>query len=284
MWPSYEVDDPWADWLSREIVTHHDGLWLADGTDRQPLDTWVSLTTVGESSVNLTSDAAALKALLGIGDSVGDWLIVDGSWRSNENIEIRVMSALAPRNKSAALAKEVAATDPFQACLPKLQAYEDDGMASKRNAPYVPWIVRKETYSHLDETDALGADGALLRPRLSQDAITFGKLRSADPFDRTWENAAGEIMLRADAWIESGRREESASEGARLWCRSDFVRAYLEARSADLLWLVRLRRRDKGYGGQPTRYWHTTAVIRMNPSLKVSYYPGRANELDDSKY
>lgn len=282
--PGYEVDDPWADWLSREIVTHPDGLWLADGTDCQPLDTWVSLTVAGESSVNLTAAPAALQALLGIGDSVGDWLIVDGSWHSNEGVEIRVMSALAPRDKSAALAKDMAAQGPFQAYLPQLQAYEDDGMASERDAPYVPWIARKETYSHLDKTDALGADGAVQRPRLSQDATTFGSLRSADPFDRTWENAAGETVLRADAWIESGRHEESASEGSRLWCRTDFVRVYLEARGTDLLWLVRLRRRDGGYGSQSTRYWHTTAVIRLNSSLEVSYYPGRANELDDSKY
>jgi hypothetical protein len=284
VWPGYELEDPWADWLSRQIVTHPAGLWLADGMDRQPLDTWVSLTTVGESSVDLTADPAALQALLGIGDSVGDWLTVDGSWHSNENIEIRVMSALAPRDKSATLAKDVAAQGAFQAYLPQLQAYEDDGTASKRDAPYLPWIVRKEGYAHLDETDALGADGAVQRPRLSQDATTFANLRSVDPFDRKWETAAGETVLRADAWIESGRHEESASEGSRLWCRTDFVRAYLEARGADLLWLVRLRRRDGGYGSQPTRYWHTTAVIRLNSTLEVSYYPGRANELDDSKY
>ncbi len=58
----------------------------------------------------------------------------------------------------------------------------------------------------------------------------------------------------------------------------------MEARDADLLWLVRLRRRDRGYGSQRTRYWHTTAVIRMNSSLEVSYTPGRANELEESKY
>lgn len=194
------------------------------------------------------------------------------------------MSALAPRDNGAALAKDLSAQEPFQAYLPQLQAYEDDGMASKRDTPYLPWIVRKETYAHLDETDALGAGGAVQRPRLSKDATTFGNLRSVDPFDRTWENVAGEPVLRADAWIESGRHEENASEGSRLWCRTDIVRAYLEARDADLLWLVRLRRRDGGYGNRRTRYWHTTAVIRLSSTLEVSYHPGRANELDDSKY
>lgn len=284
VWGSYEEEDPWVDWLSRGIVTHPAGLWLADGMDRQPLDAWVSLMDVGESSMELTADPVALRALLGIGDSVGDWLTIDGTWHSNENIEIRVMSALAPRDKSAALAKELAAQDPFQAYLPQLQTYEDDGTASKRDAPCLPWVVRKETYSRLDETDALGADGAMQRPRLSQDATTFANLRSVDPFDRAWENADGETVLRADAWIESGRHEESASEGMRLRCRTDVAREYLAARESDLLWLVRLRRYDRGYGSQPTRYWHTTAVIRMNATLEVSYTPGRANELEQSKY
>jgi hypothetical protein len=284
VWRGYDEHDPWEDWLSREVVTHPAGLWLADGMDRQPLDSWVSLMVMGETAMGLTADPAALKALLGIGDSVGDWLTVDGSWHSNENVEIRVMSALAPRDQSAALAEELAAQGPFQAYLPQLEMYEDDGMASNRHVPYVPWIVRKEAYARLDETDALGAAGAVQRSRLSPDVTAFAKLRSVDPFDRTWENAAGETVVRADAWIESGRHEEGASDGSRLWCRTDFVRAYLEARDVDLMWLVRLRRHDGGHGRERSRYWHTTAVIRMSASLEVSYTTGRSNEMEESKY
>ncbi|MBB1602015.1 hypothetical protein A9977_18415 [Variovorax sp. UMC13] len=284
VWRGYEEEDPWADWLSREVVTHPAGLWLADGMDRQPLDAWVSLMTMGDTAMDLTADPAALKSLLGIGDSVGCWLTVDGTWHSNENVEIRVMSALAPRDRSAALAEELAAQGPFQAYVPQLQMHEDDGVALNRDAPYLPWIVRKEAYARLDETDVLGADGAMQRPRLSQDVTAFAKLRSVDPFNRTWENTVGETVVRADAWIESARHEEVASEGSRLWCRTDVVRAYLEARDADLMWLVRLRRHDTGHGRERSRYWHTTAVIRMSASLEVSYTLGRSNEMEESKF
>lgn len=284
VWRGYDEEDPWEDWLSREVVTHPAGLWLADGMDRQPLDTWVFLMAMGDTVMDLTADPTALRSLLGIGDSVGDWLTVDGSWHSNENVEIRVMSALAPRDQSAAMAEELAAQGPFQAFVPQLQMYEDDEAASNRDAPYLPWIVRKETYAHLDETDPLGATGAVQRSRLSRDVIAFAKLRSVDPFDRTWENAAGETVVRADAWIESSRHEEGASDGSRLWCRTDVVRAYLESRDADLMWLVRLRRHDRGHGRERSRYWHTTAVIRMSASLKVSYTTGRSNEMEESKY
>jgi hypothetical protein len=224
-----------------------------------------------------------LKSLLGISDSVGDWLIVDGIWHSNENVEIRVMSALAPRDLSGVLAREVAAQGPFQAYLPQLQ-YEDDGSASERYAPYLPWIVRKEAHAHLDDTDMLGDDGAVQRPRLGEDVKGFANLRSVDPFDRTWENTAGEIVVRADAWIESGRDEEGSSEGSRLWCRTDLVSAYLEARDADLMWLVRLRRHQGGYNRERRRYWHTTAAIRMSASLEVDYTAGLSNQMEESKF
>jgi hypothetical protein len=239
---------------------------------------------MAETARDLPADPAAFKSLLGIGDSVGDGRTVDGSWHSNEHVEIRVMSALAPRDQSAALAEELAALGPFQAYLPQLEMYEDVGMASNRDAPYLPWIVRKEAYANLDETDALGAAGAVQRSRLSPDITAFAKLRTVDPFDRTWENAAGETVVRADAWIQSGRHEEGASDGSRLWCRTDVVRAYLEARDADLMWLVRLRRHDGGHGRERSRYWHTTAVIRMSASLEVSYTAGRSNEMEESKF
>lgn len=284
VWCGYDEDDPWEDWHSREVMTHPAGLWLADGMDRQPLDSWVFLMVKGEAAMGLTADPAALKSLLGIGDSVGDWLTVDGNWHSNENVEIRVMSALAPRDQSAAIAEELAVQGPFQAYLPQLEMYEDDGMASNRDTPYQPWIVRKEAYAHLDETDALGSAGAVRRSRLSPNFSAFAMVQSVDPFDRTWQNAAGETVVRADSWIESSRHEEGASDGSRLWCRTDIVSAYLEARDADLIWLVRLRRHEGGHGRERSRYWHTTAVIRMSASLEVSYTTGRSNEMEESKY
>lgn len=284
VWCGYDAQDPWEHWLSRNSLTHPAGLWLADGMDSQPLDTWVSLMNEGETAIDLTAEPSALKSLLGIGDSVTDWLTVDGRWHSNENVEIRIMSALAPRNQSAALAMDLAAQGPFQAYLPQLDMEHCADMASNCDSPYLPWIVRKEAYAHLDETDALGAAGAVQRSRLSPDVTAFAKLRSVDPFNRTWKNAAGETVVRADAWIESGRHEEGASDGSRLRCRTEVVSAYLEARDADLIWLVRLRRHEGGHGRERGRFWHTTAVIQMSASRAVSYTGGRSNEMEEMKF
>ena len=59
---------------------------------------------------------------------------------------------------------------------------------------------------------------------------------------------------------------------------------YLEARDADLIWLVRLRRHEGGHGRERSRYWHTTAVIRMSASLEVSYTTGRSSEMKEMEF
>lgn len=149
------------------------------------------------------------------------------------------------------------------------------------------WVIpawKSTAYACLDATDAVDAVEAVQRSRLSPDVTAFANLRSVNSFDRTWENAVGETVVRADAWIESSRHVEGASDGSRLWCRTGVVSAYLAARDADLIWLVRLRRHDGAQGRERSRYWHTTAVIRMSASLDVSYTTGRSNEMEELNF
>jgi hypothetical protein len=47
---SYD-DDPWPNWLNREMLTRADGLWLADGIDATPLDTQINLLEEGETGL-----------------------------------------------------------------------------------------------------------------------------------------------------------------------------------------------------------------------------------------
>lgn len=281
----YDDNDPWGKWLGRQVLTHADGLWLADGTDWQPVDTWNTLRVAGQKGVELTSDSATLQALLGIESAVGDWLVVDGDWNSTEGIGICVMSALAPRGESVALAEAVAAADPFQAYFPRLRPYEDDDASeAQRNAPYLPWIVVPDDDARLDEADSLGASTAASRRRLSQAAIGFGQLTSTDAFGRAWVNPSREVLVRSEVWMDSSHRRERRAMGARLLCRASLIHDYLADNDADLLLLIRLRSYNEGYGRERSRFWHTTGVVRVTPSLAISFYPGRANELHESKY
>lgn len=281
----YDDNDPFSEWLGRQVLTHADGLWLADGTDWQPLDSWTTLRVAGAEGVQLTSDPATLQALLGINPTVGDWLVVDGDWNSTEGVGIHVMSALAPRNESIALAESVAAADPFHAYLPRLRPYEDgDATEARRNAPYLPWVVLGDSDGRLDEIDPLGVSGATQRRQVSQAVIDFGQLVPTDEFRRALASPSGEVLVRSELWIEASRRSEGRTKGARLLCCSSFIRDYLVAKDADLLMLVLLRSYKEGYSGERSRFWHTTGVVRVTPSLAISFYAGRANELHESKY
>lgn len=281
----HDDNAPWGEWLGRQVLTRADGLWLADGTDWQPVDTWTTLRVVGPQGVELTSDPATLQALLGIDPTISDWLVVDGDWNSTEGVGIHVVSALAPRCESVALAESVAAANPFHAHFPRLQPYEDgDANEVQRNAPYLPWVVVWDDDARLDEADSLGVSGAAQRRRLSQAAIDFGQLTPTDTFGRAWVNPSGKELVRSEVWMESSRRRERRTTGARLLCRASFVRDYLTANDADLLLLVRLRSYDEGFGDERSRFWHTTGVVRVTPSLAISLHPGRTKELHESTY
>jgi hypothetical protein len=90
----YGACDSWDEWLGRELLTRSDGLWLADGIDRPPLDAETNLYEKGETGLVITGNKRKLLAPLGIRSSeIGD-LVVGGYWHSNDNVEIRVGSAL----------------------------------------------------------------------------------------------------------------------------------------------------------------------------------------------
>ncbi|MBX3219220.1 MAG: hypothetical protein KF795_01795 [Labilithrix sp.] len=282
----YDEDSPWDAWLRRRTLTREDNLWLSDGTDWRPLDTRCHLREIGPDGVGLTIDPVKLRALLGVGDAVGEWLVVDGDWSSVDGVGVHIQSALVLAAAADSAAARLAEMDAFQAFLPVVDRdYESRGAHRQSYAPYLPWIVQSREEGGFDGADTLGVVGAAHRARLGTRAIDFGQLKMADPFGRYWIDPSGASQVHAQTWCQvADRRDEGRSVGARLLCRTDFVRRYLTAEDADLLLLVILRQTDSGSGGRSTRYWHTTAVIRLTPALDVTFYPGAKNELHKSDY
>lgn len=282
----YDEDCPWAEWLHRRMLTHPDGLWLADGTDWRPLDTRINLRETGEKGVVLTGAPDKLLSLLGIGSSIGDWLVVDGDWNAMDGIGVHIQSALVPSRRSAGLAAKLARENPFQAYLPRLDGHENADSASARShAPYLPWVVTPEWDAGLDVADALGVAAAVHRARLSCAVNVFGQLASADPFHRTWSNPAGDTVVRSEVWAQgTDDRDRKRSCGSRLQCHTTLVRDLLSANTSHLLLLVLLRRYEPGFGSRTSRYWHTTAAVRVTESLEVNLYPGRVNEMHESQF
>ena len=91
--------------------------------------------------------------------------------------------------------------------------------------------------------------------------------------------------MRSEVWAQPTEgREGGHGSGSRLQCRTTLVRDFLSTNASHLLLLVILRRYESGSGGRAPRYWHTTAVVRVTELLDFTLYPGRVNELHESKF
>ena len=91
--------------------------------------------------------------------------------------------------------------------------------------------------------------------------------------------------FKVETWSQDADRDEhERSAGNRALCASYFLRKFLEAQQCDLLCPILLRRRDGGSGDRKTRYWHSSLVVRIRPSLQVDLYPGHANALHESRF
>jgi len=283
----YGAYDSWDEWLSRGLLTRSDGLWLADGIDRPPLEAQTNLYEKGETGLVLTGDKKKLLALLGIRSSeIGD-LVVGGYWHSNDNVEIRVASALVPARQAKKLAQSLAKEDPFHVWLPRLEEYEDgEEFSHSTKEPYAPWIVWPSAEARLDGTDPLGANSVVRRPRLSKVINEVSDLQTSDPFRRTWTDSSRNIVVRSEAWGRNRNRDgEDHTGGERLVCSGHFLRNLLaKLEDRELFLLLVLRRYEKSSGNRGSQYWHTTGVARLKKSLDFEFYPGAVNRLHEMKY
>lgn len=282
----YDDDDSWREWLRRKLLTRSDGLWLADGVDRPPLEAQVNLCEKGKKGLVLTGDRGKLLSLLNIESSVAETLVVAGDWNSADGIEIRIMSALVPSRHTKKLALQLAQGDPFRAWLPGAEEYDGgDEYSHSEKEPYLPWVVSPSIEAGLDETDPLGVTSAVRRLYFTKTVNAISSLKALDPFRRTWVDPTGRVAARSEAWGRNPAYDEQESITAeRLVCSSGFLKDVLRKRRAELLVLVILRRYEKGSGIRDSQYWHTTAVVRIKQSLDFEFYPGAINKLHVMKY
>lgn len=282
----YDSGNRWDEWIKDESITRKDGLWLADGVDRPPVDAQVNLYEQGEKDRVITGDKEKLLSLLKIGSVISDELVVSGSWRSEDGIEIRITSALAPTSTAKELAIELSQTDPFRAWLPRFENHGGSGEYShSEKEPWKPWVVWPSIEGRLDKTDPLGLTAAVQRPYFSRGINAISSLTPQDPFKRAWVDPAGRVAVRSEAWGRNPSYEEGDEISAeRLVCSSSFLKDVLLKRRSSLLVLVVLRRYDKGYSGRDSQYWHTTAVVRIGKQLDFEFFPGLVNQLHVSEY
>lgn len=278
--------DPWRDWLEGELLTRKDGLWLSDGTDRTPLNAQVNLKEVQDDAVALTGDKSKVLDLLAIGPIIGDEIVVAGGWKSYDDISIHISSALVPPKHAKKEALRLSRIDPFQAWLPQFEAHEDgEDYISSNGGLFKPWISLSSREMKLDRTDPLAPRPVAARLRLSHKLNALLSLGTTDPFRRVWKDPAGAELVTSQAWGEGMKHsEDDPVSGGRLLVRRQLIRDVLEKTKSELVLLVVLRRYEKGYGDQKSRFYHSTAVVHVRPSLEYDYHPGAVNRLHESQF
>lgn len=279
---SDENHDAWKEWLTRQLLTRSDGLWLADGLDNAPVD---SLIKIKESDGAVTGDKTRIYELLGIRKLKPSEIVVAGNWRSIDDISIRVSSALISPSLAKSFATKLASTDAFLAWLPSAESYEDGKEFSHQTEVAAkPWIVYPHVELKLDETDPLAVQTAATRMYFTEEIVNTCHIRIADPFGKNWVNERGEMVAQVDAWGNDNVRNDHTMNSDRLRCRSGFLQEFLRKEKLQLLILVTLTKYEKGYGLESSKYWHSTAVLRIDESMNIEYYPGLINKLHDPLY
>ena len=282
---SYE-NEPWAEWLSRSLLTRKDDLWLSDGMDRPPLGIKVNLLEKGEDGLVITGSKTKILSLVGIDSALGQEIVVEGNWNSPDNIEVHISSTLVAQRKANALAKELIQEEPFFVWIPTYNEHEDEEEYLRNNKQdYVPWVVCPSMEGRLDEDDPLGAICTVRRPHFAENIVKTFSLGTDDPFRRIWKNSSGKPMAHSDAWSYGNKYEDESSYSAvRLMCSGELLRDVLTTQDMDLLVLVKLQRYEKEIGYRNSRFSHTVAVVRIKKTLDFEFYKGAVNELHQTRY
>lgn len=279
-------DDPWSEWLNRSLPTRNDGLWLSDGMDRPPLGVKINLLEKGKDDLVITGNTHKIRNMVSIESALGKGIVVEGSWKSPDGIEVNISSALVDPRKAKTLVKQLIRVDPFFVWLPTYDQYKNEYEHLRIDKKeYVPWIICPSVEGRLEKDDSLGAICAENRPKFAESIIADFSLSTTDPFGRVWKTSARNLVAHADAWgYENKYTDERSDMGLRLVCSEQFLSDVLTKRHADLLVLVKLRRYEKGVGSSDSRFSHTVAVVRIKKTLDFEFYKGAVNKLHQTRY
>jgi len=280
---SYD-DNPWPDWLTGELLTRDDGLWLADGVDPTPSGSQINLLERGEKELAITGKRKTLLLALGVDKSIGTEILVEGSWTSPDGIGVRVSSALVKPENSSQLVSELMKEEPFRVWLPtRHDVFSERGTSKKSN--YEEWIVSPSCEGRLDGHDPLGSSVAMSRAHFTEEIATRWQLGKNDAFGREWHLPDGRVVARSEAWgCGSAYEDRERSSGQRLRCSTDFLRGLLKETCRQLLLLIKLERYEKESSNHMGQFSHTIAIVTINEALKLRFHRGAVNKIHKNTF
>ena len=275
--------DLFSDWINEYILTRNDGLWLADGTDKSPLDTKINLLEKGKKESAIIGNKNTILDLIGIQNND---ISVQGRWSSSDDIRVHISSALVDPKHIKRSALDIAKESPFTSYLPTYyygtEEEEEDDDNHKDN--FESWIVDPSIEANLDKHDILGIDYAKKRPYFSNKILKDFSLFTEDPFKRKWKNQNGKVVAISEVWGSSKEsRNEVTRKGMRLKCSKFLLQEILQQKNMSLLIYVKLERYKKDYNSSGS-FVHTTASVTIDKNLNIIFYKGHINYIYPTKY
>lgn len=270
-------DDPWQSWLSRYLLTRHDGFWISDALNQAHLELTSILMEKEKDGLGLTGDKGKILGLAGLEKGINKPVVVAGRWFSADHIRVQISSALVCPQEAQAVIKNLLAEEPMSVWLPSYDV-DDDGneYISNNKKNCLPWITMIEPEPRLDGDDPIASATVLHKPRITTGIADSLGLRCRDPFGCNW-TASGALNASSEAWAYSKSREGGSGGGHRLVVNKALLEKLLVGNSSDLLLLVNLQKYEKGFRNESNKYWNTVAVIRIKESLEVEYHEGYIN-------
>jgi hypothetical protein len=120
-------EDLWEHFMQRHGLTRSDGLWLSDGTDPYPLAAHCLPRARGEDGEAIVEEPSTLLELAGIQHHRAlAAIVVQGSWKSRDGVNIHVSSAFVQREKAVAACRALARRAAYDVWLPREEEFQEE--------------------------------------------------------------------------------------------------------------------------------------------------------------
>jgi len=247
-------DEPWIEWLADYRLSRSDGLWLADATELFPPDVTVPVVAP-DVEVDVPTDPRELGSLVGLphGRTISDYVTIDGSWKSEDGLDVSVDSVVVVPELAEMAAFTVLTVDPFDRWFPR---EEDMSRGFRRRLP-LRRLFREPDYGDrkLDEDDPYASPTAFGSATPARAAFRLLRLQVADSVGRVWRNSGRADVFRSCTWgVErEGRDGNSGRYGSRLRVSTGELLGFLRSTRRSLVLLVRVQKYLKGDDYRPVR-------------------------------
>ncbi len=242
----WSEDDPWSDWLSRHLLTRHDGKWLADCRDALPLirPSWIS----GEKKNSWQTDIIDEDFLNCLQIKEGDelWINVEGDWHEKDNERTEkfyISTALVSTKTSGALLGALGTCSNSHDY--KLPYYHEERMEIESGIFQLKgWINERHNAKGLDEFDPY-ADEIDYPPYSLGSTIIDNLGLKVDPAGKVWQYIhSSENVLTCETWSSHRERrdEEPDQSGIRLRAKLSFLKYLCSTLGCDLILEVGIKR------------------------------------------